>query len=178
MSPLDIATGGTDTSNTVLNSTTSKQKTNFYSFKFESKMVIDREYPIKYWEKKVRLCEFKDNFPDIDLKKLKKAHEAKTDQAKKDACRRVFAELPNYPALNSVKSLLPEIKKISGCDLSLRYQRAISKNFSEVKKSEKIATFYCSCRNRQCGIKTITIAIFLNKAEIRFEPKTPTDDVE
>ena len=61
-SPLEMATGGKDTSNSVLNSTSSKKKSNFYTFKIDSQPILDSEYPMKYWEDKERIHQFQKKF--------------------------------------------------------------------------------------------------------------------
>ena len=101
----------------------------------------------------------------------------KKEETKKDACKKLFADKDN-PATDSFKGLLTEIKRISGCEITLKYSKATMKNFSELKKEEKIATFFCKCRNGKCGVKSIQIVLYSSKAEIKFQPESPTDDVE
>ena len=61
-SKTDESPGGKDTSNSVLNSTSSKKKSNFYTFKIDSQPILDSEYPMKYWEDKERIHQFQKKF--------------------------------------------------------------------------------------------------------------------
>ena len=178
-SPLATVTSGTDTSNTVLNSKSSKGKNCFYTVKVDSKPIKQRECPFKHWENKKKIEEVKKKFDDVDMEERKREFDAKTKDAKKAICRKLFSTNSHQvPACLEELGILHEIKRISGCEISLRYSTATMKSFDEVEEDEWLATFSCFCRNGKCGVKAITITCFAKKAELRFEPSIATDDVE
>ena len=187
--PLEAVTGVTDTSNTVLNWKTSKKEKNFYTVSVDIQPILDRENPLKYLDDVEKIKHFTKKFPKVSVKQLQDEHEQKNENTQKMARGRLFAERKE-PWINDLEDLKEEIKRISGCEISMRTHNATKVLFSNLKPNDRLVTATLDCRHKPkpkeikenvkgCGVEAITVDIFYNKkVEIKYEPEEKTDDVE
>ena len=119
------------------------KKRGFYWEKLDTTEILKYEHPAKF-ETEEQLMNFCKNFPkqqaliDESISALKR----KAENNPKLRARSLF----NPGKQEYIESILPMVKKISGCEVNIIRHTATESLFENVDNDKKLVTFYLECR--------------------------------
>ena len=109
-----------------------------YEEEIDPKEIIMYENPAKF-TKESEWEQFQKYFPSLQPAQIQRLRDG---TKKKGRCRYLF----NPGNSGFLKPILPLIKKIAGCEVTLKHHQATERSFSELEDHEKLVSFKLSCR--------------------------------